>query len=240
MSYIHESQSVAPGGPELAVGPQAALVRQEVADVDEAVRYINERTVLSGLDLARDVGEYILNTFFDGDYAHFANPSRTKPTSFRALELRQDLLIGKARLHDFVRISHQLKMLPSEVVTRLTLAHHRALLPVPDPASKAALARRALDEGWPSRVLCHEVRRFVPRSRAGRKPLPPVAKGIRGVVKSLDLALKHDLTSDEVRRLGPEQASTLAEQVEESLTRLRELRRLLAGALGKSGPRDDC
>ncbi len=240
MTYIHESQPVASGGPELAVGPTSVLVRPEAADVDEAVCYINERTVLSGLELAGAIGEYILNTFFDGDYANFANPSRTKPTSFRALELRQDLLIGKARLHDFIRISHQLKTLPSEVVTRLTLAHHRALLPLPDPASKAALARRALDEGWPSRVLCHEVRRFVPRSRTGRKPLPPIAKGIRGVVRSLDLALKHDLTSDEVRRLGPEQASTLAEQVEESLTRLRELRGVLADATGKSAPHDEC
>lgn len=240
MTYIPESKPAAPRNPELAVGPTPALVRLETADVDEAVRYINERTVRSGLELARDVGEYILNTFFGGDYANFASPSRTKPTSFRALELRPDLLIGKARLHDFIRISHQLKSLPSEVVTRLTLAHHRALLPLPDPESKAALARRALDEGWPSRVLCHEVRRFVPRSRAGRKPLPPVAKGIRGVVRSLDLAFEHDLTSDEVRRLGPEQASALSEQVEDCLARLRELRRALADAAGQSGAREEC
>ena len=154
-----------------------ALVAAEAEKVDEAVRFINERTILSGLELAKEVGEYILDTFFDGDYANFTDTSRSKSTSFRALLERDDLLPGGATVYRFVRISQQLKLLPSEVATRLTLTHHRALLALPDLETKEALARRALDEDWSSQVLETEVRKLLPKSRAGRKPTPALAKG---------------------------------------------------------------
>ncbi len=212
-------------------GGAVQLIPVDDETISEAVRYINERTILNGLQLAKEVGEYIVNTFFGGDYTKFADPSRSKSLSFRALLARKDLLLGKSTLYVFVRISEQLKLLPAEVATQLPLAHHRALLPLPDSKRKEALARRAVREEWPSRVLGKEVRKLLPKSRQGRRPLPSFAKAIRGVAKALDLASETDVTADAVAVLGPEQRSVLAAQVEESLARLEALKEALEGAL---------
>jgi hypothetical protein len=61
-----------------------------------------------------------------------------------ALLAREDLLLGQTTLYNFVRVSHQLELRPADVIDRLTLTHHRALLPLPDPERKEELARRAL------------------------------------------------------------------------------------------------
>jgi hypothetical protein len=168
---------------------ELVIVTDEIGD---AVRYLNERTILSGLELAKEVGEHVLETFFDGDYTIFENPSRSKATSFRALLEREDLLLGKATVYSFVRISHQLKSLPTGVATRLSLTQQRALLPLQEPEHKAAMARRALEEGWSGTVLAAKVREERPRSRTGRRPVPVVVKGVQGVVKALDVAFEGD------------------------------------------------
>ncbi len=218
-------------------GREHQLASSDQAKVEEAVRYLNERIISSGLELAKETGEYILDTFFDGEYGNFADPSRSKSTSFRALLAREDLLLSGVTLYSFVRISHQLKLLPAEVITRLTLAHHRALLPLPEPEQKEALARRALAEGWTSQSLAGEVRKLLPRSRPGRKPLPPLVKGMRRVVKAVELTLAEEVTAEKVRMLESGQALTLTEQVEESLGRLEALKKTLEEAL--EGPAEE-
>ncbi len=213
---------------------EGGLMPIEAEKVDEAVRYLNERTILSGLELAKEVGEYVLSTFFDGDYAKFANVSRSKSTSFRALLAREDLLLGNATLYSFVRISHQLKSLPADVVPRLTLAHHRALLPLPDPEAKVALAQQAVGEGWPSVLLGEQVRKLLPKTRKGRRPLPSFAKAIRRVAKALDPGVEEEVTPEEIEMLGSEQALELTEQVEESLACLERLKKSLVEVLDTS------
>ncbi len=217
---------------------EAVLVRTTGADdvpealvdegkLDEAVNFINRKTILSGLDLAREVGKYILDNFFDGDYQSFVNPSSAKEQSFRALLSREDLLPGSTTLYNFVRVSHQLELLPSDLVDRLTFTQHRALLPLPDPKLKEELARRALDQGWTSGVLEAEVSKLLPVTRRGRKPSPVVVKAIRRVAKALDSARAEDFDADEIRRLGPQQTADLAAQLEENLARLEALKKAL-------------
>lgn len=127
-----------------------------------------------------------------------------------------------------------MKCLPPEVVDRLPLTHHRALLPLPDDGSRARLARQALAEGWSSRTLTTKVRELRLRSRAGRKPRPKIAMGIEQVVKGLEVAYEQELSSEGLGGIGREEAVTLAGQVEQSLERLAEIKRVLDGVLGGS------
>ncbi len=205
-------------------GP-AALVDEK--KLEEAVHFINRKTILSGLDLAREVGKYILDKFFDGDYQSFANPSSAKEKSFRALLARQDLLLGNTTLYNFVRVSHQLELLPSDLMDRLPLTHHRALLPLPDPKRKEELARRALAEGWTSGVLMAEVSKLLPASRRGRKPSPLFVKTIRRVAKVVDSLRGEDLHVEEIPSLGRQQTAVLAAQLEEDLDLLQALKKAL-------------
>ena len=210
-----------------------AIAKMADPKVDQAVRFINEKTILSGVELANTVGNYILETFFEGDYARFSDPSRCKSVSFRSLLARDDLILGNATLYAFVRISHQLKSLPDDVASQLTLSHHRSLLPLRQPALKRDLARQALEEQWSSQKLSDEVRKLLPKSRSGRKPLPSFAKGVNKVAKVLETALEDTVTPHDVAKLGKEQSGVIIAQVEESLDRLQDLKekleRILAG-----------
>jgi len=199
--------------------------------IDKAVDYLNERIILSGIRLAKEVGEYVLNTFFDDDYAKFSDPSRSKSKSFRSLLMREDLMLGKATIYNFVRISHQLTLLPADVAAQLTLAHHRALLPLQDSENKRTLACQALQEGWASQVLSEEVRKLLPKSRRGRKPLSSLAKKIHRMEKMLDSALEEDFITQEIQELGPERSLVLIEQVDKNLERLEALKKALEGTL---------
>lgn len=223
--------------PPLVRSRQLRAIPVDDVKLDEAVRCINEKTIRGGLDLARDVGRYILDAFFDGDYANFADPSSRKETSFRALLERQDLLLGGATVYSFVRITHQLEHLPPELAGGLTLSQHRALLPLSDPEVKEILARRAVDEEWSVRDLTTEVRRRLPRSRRGRKPLPGFAKAIAKVAGAADPALVEELTPDTVRLLGRDRATVLAAQLEEGMARLEALRKALEDARHELWPR---
>ncbi len=230
-----------PASPADSVHRRGDLSATEVDPVvEEAVRYINEKTIFSGLELARDIGDYILRHFFEGDFEKFTNPSRSKALSFRALLERQDLLLGAATLYVFVRISHHLKSLPDDVVSQLTLAQHRALLPLSDPESKVTLARQAIVQGWSSVVLREKVRKLLPRSRKGRKPLPPLVKKVRQVARVLDRPDDGALTTEVVRKLKREQARDLADQVADILERLNGLSAALNEVLERPSPDIEC
>ncbi len=193
--------------------------------LDEAVDFINRTTILSGLNLAREVGRYVLDHFFDGDYQSFSDPSRIKEQSFRALLAREDLLLGQTTLYNLVRVSNQLEILPPDVTDGLSFTHHRALLPLPDPKRKEELARRALKEGWTSNDLTAEVSKLLPKSHRGRKPSPAFVKTIGRIEKASSRVERID--AEEIRRLGPEKTEALAAQLEASLTRLEALKEAL-------------
>ncbi len=83
-------------------------------------------------------------------------------------------------------------------------------------------------------MLEAEVRKLLPKSRAGRKPTPALAKGIRRVVEGLGLVFEDAGTGEQVLTLGREKSSALAVQVEESLERLAALKKTLDDALTES------
>jgi hypothetical protein len=169
--FMQKSNSASDSAVRLIGSASDSLEALDGQKIDEAVRFINRKTILTGLELAREIGQYLLDTFFDGDYQSFADTSRSKKTSFRALLVREDLLLGNATLYRFVRISHQLRALPPDLASDLSLAHHRALLPLNDADTKTELARRALDEGWSSHH--HPASQAENRHHAGINGKPP-------------------------------------------------------------------
>ena len=155
------------------------------AKVDAAVRWLNQQVLASGLELAAEVKRYVLETFFDGDYERFADPSRGKPLSFSALCRREDLELGEATLHRLVRIARQVEELPGEIGRRLSISQHRMLLPVTDPALKVELAEKAVVEGLTVEELGEAVREAQPTNKSGRPPLPVIVKQQRQIQRVL-------------------------------------------------------
>ena len=79
------------------------------SELDQAADSIAPHKALRGAELARVVGDYVLATFFDGDFEEFRRKSRSKPVKFRSLVARRDLGFSAGRLCLLVRISQQLR-----------------------------------------------------------------------------------------------------------------------------------
>lgn len=155
--------------------------------VDGAVLWLNQAVLTSGIHLASQVHRYVIDTFFAGNYAEFASPSRSKDTSFGALCRRDDLQLGESTLYRLVRIGEQVQHLSGEVAQALTLTHHRALLPVTDAEQMQTLAQAAVQQDWSVAELAAQVKRLTPSKpgKAGRPPLPEAVKWLGGVARGL-------------------------------------------------------
>lgn len=169
----------------LAPAEDVPLLPAEERLIDEAVDWLNGAVRRSGLDLAVVVHRYLLDRFFGGRYEAFADPSRTKPTSFRALCASPRLALSANSLYTMVRVGEQLAELPEELGRTLSVGHHRALLPVTDPVVKRDLAARAAAARWSVRELEDAIRLQRPPSRAGRPRLSPVVRASRAIVRGL-------------------------------------------------------
>jgi len=190
------------------------------ATVDHAVAWLNGAVNRRGLDLARDVHGYLLETFFGGSYEAFSDVNGLKPQSFVALCAREDLTLSHATLYSLVRVGEQLKVLPHEVAEALTVRHHRALLPLADVTEKRELAERAAAEGWTASELEAAVRGQRPESRRGRRPLPTAVKEVRALRRTIDVPLDTDGLDDLTPELRRELEDALA-RVEARLEALR-------------------
>lgn len=176
--------------PHLApVADSDELSDAESALIDDAVAHINEAVNRSGLDLAADVYSFIIGRFFGGSYEAFVEPSRLKARSFAALCQRDDLNLSQASLYALVRVGHQLEQLPATVARALTVKHHRALLPIADPAEKLTIAQRAADERWTAAEIDAAARRSRGPTTGGRPRLPSVIKQFRAFKRALSAAV---------------------------------------------------
>ena len=124
--------------------------------VTQAVGHLNRIYARSTLEVALEVGTYVLNAFFDGDPAAFRKRGRGHAT-FTALADRDELQFNRVWLWRAVSVVDQLQLLPPEAAEALPFTHHTALLPVRDQTLKANLAQRAAAEGWSKRRLQEEV-----------------------------------------------------------------------------------
>lgn len=116
--------------------------------LDGAVLWLNRAVQASGIQLAVSVSDYVVATFFGGDFANFTSHDPHKPSSFRALCQHDDLKMSAGTLHRLVRVGQQVGRLPADVAEGLSVSHHRVLLTVDDLAYKGHLAREAVQHDW--------------------------------------------------------------------------------------------
>lgn len=222
----------------LALPPESALVRTlpgegVVVDqlVDEVVAHLNGIYTARGLEMARDVGEYLIATFFEGDAARF-HARHKDHRSFRALAQREDLQVSYSFLWHACAVVEQLRLLPADVAGALPLSHHRLLLGVKDPGEKERLAREAVEQGLSKRDLeaaLAAARPVVPpEHRPGRKPLPALARGLTQLKKAVALAGSEDVAS-----LDRAKAKALLGELEAQLAALAALKAQVEAVVGK-------
>ncbi len=193
------------------VAPLRGEAVVDEALVDEAVQHINRVYTGRALELAREVGGYVLATFFGGDPATFRERG-SDHASFKELSEREDLQFSKVWLWRAVSVYEQLAVLPEDVAEALPYTHHTVLLPVKDEEKKVELAEAAVEEGWTKDQLQEEVSKVRDQekvSKGGRKALLPFVKTLNKLERMLEdeaafaggLEQVDQLTEGEVERL---------------------------------------
>lgn len=199
--------------------------------IDDAVQHLNGLYARKGLEVAIEVGEYVLQMFYGGDLdAYRAKGAQNK--SLRALTKRADLMVPYAFIWHSLAVLHQLRQLPADIRSALPMSHHRLLLSVKDDEMKAELARKAIDEKLSKRDLAAEVKSATEAARKGRKrgapALPPWAKGLSTALNAVKKVARHDVTPEEVAAHGAKLVTTRLAEVDATIVSLQSLRAKLA------------
>lgn len=211
--------------------PPCALEEDEglVSDAALQIKRILTQTVNRGLE---DVGEYLFDTFYDGDPNVYMSAHQHKHASLRLLLDRcgtLELPVNKAFLSRAIQMAMVLRQLPKQSrFLALPSSHRLELLKVKSPDKLEQLAEKAYQGNMSVQKLRDVVSKEFVRTKStrGRKPIPSVIKTINVCVKALRdedtgrLALKRDdiakLSDDETDRARM-LADLLSKRVEELL-----------------------
>jgi len=191
--------------------------------VEQAVVEVNRIYMVKGLEMYLGMGQFLLETFFDGDPTKFQDGA-SKHVSFRELAKRNDLIPSYSHLFNAVAVVAQLPQIPEDIREKLSVSHHKALLPLKDDRAKDRLARRAVDKGLSVPALRAEVQKALGKlkgkSRAGRPPLPGFIKGIHKLVKAIDVVESVELNENDLERYSPTDAKKLLIDLESQVKAL--------------------
>ena len=123
--------------------------------IEQAVAFINEKaneTVYKG---SVEIGNYLLDKFFDGDIAKASSKSRAKLLNYRALCNHPDLAASPGTLSVMLRVAAQEKLFKENnlPVNKLSYSHKAELLKVSDEKLKIKIFKRAVKQGFSVRDL---------------------------------------------------------------------------------------
>lgn len=188
---------------------------------------VNELSQNRGLQGATALGRYVLDTFFDGSPERFRREGKSN-RDFRTVVKSPGLKASYSLLYYSVAVTEQLEQLPKNVGKKLSFSHHKLLLPVKDPRTKEAFARKVVDEDLSVRGLREVVARHrveqASRVRRGRPPLPDFVKALNRLPRIVEQVDDSDLDNDHLfDRYSPEQAAALVERTRKDLNRLQKL-----------------
>jgi hypothetical protein len=194
--------------------------------LDQAVAELNRRYRSKGLETARSVGEYVLETFFGGDPENFRRGG-TAHVSFRELGKREDLQVSFLFIWNSVAVVDQLRLLPADIAEALPLSHHKLLLPIKDESKKLELAKSAVHEGLAKRAFEERVRKLRDKgkdeAKAGRPPLPAFAKAVTALRKVVKIAASQHVGEKTFEHLPKVQAKALLKELEQQVEALSKL-----------------
>ena len=210
--------------------------------LDDAVAEINRIHTAKGLELARAIGNYVLQAFFEDDLDAFGRAEK-KHATFRALAQREDLQVSYATVWYSVAVLGQLRLLPENIGSALPMAHHKMLLPVKDPKTKVRLAKKAVEKHLTSREFAEEVKRAQAGeekgSGGGRPRLPAFVKGLGRLKKAVAMAVSEEVEAETFARYEPERVQELVEELDAQIGTLQALRARVVAAVEGGGDEDE-
>jgi len=206
--------------------------------VDEAVVWIRDTALANIKKTFGEVGEYVIQKFFQDDIelAKSKNPSKT--ASFRALVDRcgtLDFPVSKTWLNNAVGVAMMNRLLPQSTAAfkQLSPSAQETLLPLRDPARVEKVAEKAIEGEFTILQVRKAVRRErtrMPRDPRGRHPTPVITRTLNRSVKAFAFeGGKLSFTKADVEALDKDQrkdavksAKALIEKLEGLVSKLEK------------------
>lgn len=217
--------------PNLALNPAHTLTE---TDLDHVVAHLRQLYKKYSLAHAIEVGQYLVDHFFAGDFAAARATDRGKDQSLRDLCLRRrqelaDLDLSLPTLQRYITASDTWRTLPEQTRERLGLAHLRSLAAVSDLPERQHLAHEAAALHWSREQTALAVAEWKQNQRSGkkklgRKPQPAVVRAAAAVHTAVRALVK---LQGAAASLSPAHRAAYARELEAA-------RAILAG-LGSAG-----
>lgn len=143
--------------------PPATTQQPPEVDIDQAVARINELAIGTLYQGSAQIGEYVLQTFFNNDPELAQSKHPFKNASYRTLCGREDLLVSPANLNRMVRVAIQERFFRAEGldVQTLSFSHKAALVRIPNIPAKIEFVRNLIAGPVSTRQLSDRVKELL-------------------------------------------------------------------------------
>ena len=200
-----------------------AVVAVDPALIDRSVKFINKTIIATSYKGSLEIGEYLLEHFFDNDIEKASSRNPHKPLSFQKLCKRDDLGVHPSTLSRMVKVASQEKyFVQKQTDTKgLTYSNRLEFTKLPNDQKKLKLVEKCIKEEMSFSTLSARIS----KKSKGVTPLPPL-KLIGNVDKLFEGTQLPDLlsTPDKLERLRSTTRTQMKERANTLLSKMETLK----------------
>ena len=199
-----------------------AVVAVDPALIDRSVKFINKTIIATSYKGSLEIGEYLLEHFFDNDIEKASSRNPHKPLSFQKLCKRDDLGVHPSTLSRMVKVASQEKYFVQEKTDTkgLTYSNRLEFTKLPNDKKKLKLVEKCIKEEMSFSTLSERISK---KSKGGSN-LPPL-KLISNVDKLFEGTQLPALlsTPDKLERLRSTTRTQMKERANTLLDKMQAL-----------------
>ena len=199
-----------------------AVVAVDPALIDRSVKFINKTIIATSYKGSLEIGEYLLEHFFDNDIEKASSRNPHKPLSFQKLCKRDDLGVHPSTLSRMVKVASQEKYFVQEKTDTkgLTYSNRLEFTKLPNDKKKLKLVEKCIKEEMSFSTLSARIS----KKSKGVTPLPPL-KLISNVDKLFEGTQLPALlsTPDKLERLRSTTRTQMKERANTLLNKMQTL-----------------
>ncbi len=215
-------------------------LQSESQTLDEAHAWLTAKKQAINAQLAlhaAQIGEYLIETFYEGREDLVVSHAAGKDVSLRKLAAREDSPFSLSALRTFLQVALNFRRIPNRVAKALPVSHHAILYRVADEDERARMAEKATDEKATANTLRQWVRgKGRRKTGGGRRPDCDMTRDFKDAMHCLRNAEQKLFLWQADGQQSDEEMSQAMEQAK----RMRdELNRLLASFETPNDPSPD-
>lgn len=183
--------------------------------LDDAVKFINEKANETLYKGSIEIGEYILEKFFEGKSKLASSKNPKKQQSFNKLCTREDLVVHPNRLALMVRVASQEKFFTKEEIDtkELSYTHKASLVKLDNNSKKINLVKKCIEKEWSTKSLDDAIKKQMEKLSSTQRPsLIRTTKKYMNKIDGVLNAVKDtgfDFDPDNISKMTPEKRKDL-------------------------------